>query len=382
MGNQTNISVSQAERLIRRAMKPSRTVVVLLADAGGEVLREPLRADRLLPPFDRVMMDGVALLFDAWKRGCREFRIEGVQAAGVPVVFRRSALGCIEVMTGAVLPRGCDCVVPVEEIETRDGWVRITGDVTRGQFIHRAGSDARRGQVLVPAGVVLDGPAIAVAASVGKTHLRVAKRPSIAIVSTGDELVEVGERPLPHQIRRSNSHALAASLRLHGFRDMRTYRTPDEPAERVLRAALTADIVLVTGGVSKGRFDFVPTVLKRLGVREVFHRVRQRPGKPMWFGVCGGTSVFGLPGNPVSCLVCLHRYVLETMRRARRSRPTIELVRPLRRGPLTVFQPVSNGVPVSINTSGDFSDLVRSDGFVEVPEGSGYVRCARFWSWR
>lgn len=368
------ITVTQAERLIRRAMRPAPTIIVPLADAAGDILREPLRADRSLPPFDRVMMDGVALSCDAWKRGCREFHIEGIQAAGKPALWRRESVGCIEVMTGAVLPRGCDCVVPVEEIEVRSGWVRITGNVTRGQFIHRTGTDARRGQVLVPAGRLLDGPAIAVAASVGKTHLRVEKRPTIAIVSTGNELVEVGTRPLPHQIRRSNSHALAASLRLHGFRDVKMYRTPDKPSDRVLRAALMADSVLVTGGVSQGRFDLVPAVLKQLGVREAFHRVRQRPGKPMWFGVRGRTLVFGLPGNPVSCLVCLHRYLLP-------SRDT-KLAKPIARGALTVFRPVSNGVPVRINTSGDFADLARSDGFVEIPEGTGYVRRVRYWSWR
>jgi molybdopterin molybdotransferase len=295
-------------------------------------------------------------------------------------------------MTGAVLPGGCDCVVPVEELEIKAGWARVTGSVRRGQYIHRAGSDARRGKVLVPAGVVLDGPAIAVAASIGKTHLRVAKRLTIAIVSTGDELVAVGERPLPHQIRLSNSHALAASLRLRGFRDVTLYRTTDAPPERVLRDALTADVVLLTGGVSKGRFDVVPAMLKRLGVREVFHRVRQQPGKPLWFGVArGGKLVFGLPGNPVSCLVCLHRYILECVEGRAPSRPLVGGSRPrrsvalqnrIRRGALTVFQPVSDGAPVAMNTSGDFADLAKSDGFVEIPEGVGEIRKVRYWSWR
>ncbi|MCG3148298.1 MAG: hypothetical protein PCFJNLEI_01741 [Verrucomicrobiae bacterium] len=165
MGKQTNISVAQAERLIRRAMKPAATVTVPLADAVGEVLREPLRADRPMPPFDRVMMDGIAFAFTAWQRGGREFHIEGTQPAGKPPLRRRSPVGCIEVMTGAMLPDGCDCVVPVEELETRSGWVRVTGKVSRGQFIHKTGSDAQRGKVLVPAGKVLDGPTIAVAAS-------------------------------------------------------------------------------------------------------------------------------------------------------------------------------------------------------------------------
>ncbi len=376
MAQQTHISVSHAERLICRAMKPAATITVPLADAAGEVLRESLRADRPMPPFDRVMMDGVALWFAAWHRGCREFRVEGIQAAGKPPLRRRNPVGCIEVMTGAVLPSGCDCVLPVEQIEARDGWVRVAGGVKRGQFVHRTGSDARRGAVLVPAGQVLDGPAIAVAASVGKTHLRVSKRPTIAIVSTGDELVEVGRRPLAHQIRRSNAHALAASLRLHGYRDVTLLHARDDEREleTSVRQALAADVVLLTGGVSKGRFDFVPGVLRKLGVRQVFHRVRQRPGKPLWFGVCGKKLVFGLPGNPVSCLVCLHRYLF--------SSAEMDLAKPIKREALTVFQTVRDGAPVAMNTSGDFADLARSDGFVEVPEGAGYVRRVRYWSWR
>ncbi len=376
MSKITNISVTQAQQLIRRAMKPAPTVTVPLADAVGEVLCEPLRADRAMPPFDRVTMDGIALSFATWQRGCREFCIEGIQAAGKAALRRRRPVGCIEVMTGAVLPVGCDCVVPVEEIEVRDGWARVTGDVERGQFVHRAGSDARKGALLVPAGKVLDGPVIAVAASVGKTHLRVAKRPTIAIVSTGDELVEVGERPLPHQIRRSNAHALAASLRLHGYRDVMLLHARDDERQiaATLRKALAADVVLLTGGVSKGRFDFVPGVLRKLGVREVFHRVRQRPGKPLWFGVRGKKLVFGLPGNPVSCLVCLHRYLFSSVE--------LDLAKPIKRGALTVFQPVCNGAPVTMNTSGDFADLAKSDGFVEIPEGAGYVRRVRYWAWR
>jgi molybdopterin molybdotransferase len=328
-------------------------------------------------------MDGVALSFDAWRRGCRKFHIEAVQPAGRPALRRHDPIGCIEVMTGAMLPLGCDCVVPVEELEVGAGWVRVAGRVKRGQYIHLAGTDAKRGQVLLPAGKVLDGPAVAIAASVGRSRVRVARRPSFVIVSTGDELVEVHKRPAAHQIRLSNPHALAASLRLHGFRSVTLRHAPDDPRQqrRVMRAALAADVVLVTGGVSKGRFDYVPEVLRKLGVRQVFHGVRQRPGKPLWFGVArGGKLVFGLPGNPVSCLVCLHRYVLPT------TPVWVRLTRSMRRRTLTMFQPVRvrNGVAsaTTLNTSGDFADLAASDGFVELPEGTGYARRAKFWSWR
>ncbi|NQU11503.1 molybdopterin molybdotransferase MoeA [bacterium] len=386
------ISVAQADRLIRRAVRSAPTVTVPLADASGAVLREPVRADRPLPPYDRVMMDGVALSFAAWRRGCREFECEGIQRAGDPPGRRRRAHGCLEVMTGAVLPRGCDCVVPVEQLQPVGDRIRVTGRVDRGQFIDRAGADARRGAVLLTPGQVLDGPAIAVAASVGKARLRVARPPRVAIVSTGDELVEVHERPAAHQIRRSNPHALAASLRLHGVRTVTLAHVTDHPGQqaRVLRRMLArADVVVLTGGVSKGRYDFVPGVLERIGVRQVFHRVRQRPGKPLWFGVGPQRQlVFGLPGNPVSCLVCLHRYVLPVLGTGR-APASVRLARRLPRGKLTVFPPVRLGIggatPVATNTSGDFRNLARSDGFIELPAGTGYLRggsMVRFWAWR
>jgi molybdopterin molybdotransferase len=375
----TDISVAQAESLIHRAGKPFPTVSLPLSEAVGRVLREPIKADRPLPPFDRVTMDGVALSFATWKRGCREFKLEGVQRAGMPALRRRSPIGCIEVMTGAVTPVGCDCVVPVEQIETRDGWVRIrSANLQRGDSIHPAGSDAKKGTVLLPVGKVLDGPAVAVAASVGKASVRVGEIPRFAIVSTGDELVEVHERPKPYQIRRSNPHALAASLRMHGLNVVTMAHVTDDRdrQEKVLGDVLAcADTVLITGGVSKGRYDFIPETLARLGVKPVFHRVRQRPGRPMWFGVGRkGQLVFGLPGNPASCMVCLHRYLMPSKE--------IELAQPVARGGLTLFQPIRNGAPVAINTSGDFADLAKSDGFVEIPPGTGHIRHARYWSWQ
>jgi molybdopterin molybdotransferase len=388
MGRYSNISVSQAERLIQRRLTPSRTVSVPLAEAVGRILREPVRADRPLPPFDRVTMDGVALSYDAWNRGCREFRIEGIQRAGEPALRRRSLVGCIEVMTGAVLPRGCDCVVPVEDLEIRDGWARVTSDtLARGDSIHPRGSDCSKGAILLRPGRILDGPSIAVAASVGKSVIKVAQAPRIGIVSTGDELVEVDQHPLAHQIRRSNPHALAASLRLHGFHDLSLDHVPDQPdaQRKVLRKLLDqSDVLLITGGVSKGRYDFIPDTLKQLGVNTVFHRVRQRPGRPMWFGrTPDGKLVFGLPGNPASCLVCLHRYLLPLLAGSdRRPHPSIALTRPMRRGPVTIFQPVRNGKPVTLNTSGDFVDLAQTDGFIEIPEGTGYLRRVQYWSWR
>jgi molybdopterin molybdotransferase len=294
--------------------------------------------------------------------------------------------------------------VPVEEIEQRNGWAWIcSSDLARGDSVHPTGSDCLRGTTLLKPGQVLNGPAIAVAASVGKSRIKVAGTPRIAIVSTGDELVEVDQRPLAHQIRRSNPHALAASLRLHGCHDLQLDHVPDDRRrqETALKNLLhTSDVLLITGGVSKGRYDFIPDTLRSLGVKAVFHRVRQRPGRPMWFGVApGGKLVFGLPGNPASCLVCLHRHVLPTIAllagcapshpgsrgRDDRSRRSVALQRTTPKKTLTIFQPVRDGKPVTLNTSGDFLDLARSDGFIEIPEGTGSLRKGapvRFWAWQ
>jgi molybdopterin molybdotransferase len=288
-------------------------------------------------------------------------------------------------MTGAVLPPGSDCVIPVELLTVTDGWAAVDPAAAAEPFgnVHTRGLDCREGDLLLARGTRLGAPEIAVLASAGLPRVDVRTEPRIAIVSTGDELVEPGE-PIEHwQVRRSNSYALRAALELRGWRRLAEDHLPDDPA--VLRERLAAhDVLVLSGGVSMGRFDHVPQTLRDLGVSEVLHRVAQRPGKPLWFGVGPqGQAVFGLPGNPVSALVCLVRYVVAGLQSASglAARPPepVALGAAFRVKPaLWYFLPVqldsspalgTVAMPKPTHGSGDFVSLLGTDGFVELPPG-------------
>ena len=383
------ITPAQAEQLIRQHVPMLPVESLPLAQSAGAILREEIHAERDHPPFDRVAMDGIAVDSTA-ACGRHDFEIEGTQAAGGAPLQLKSGAGCLEVMTGAMLPGGCDAVVPFELIS-------ISGDtatleepaIEAWQNVHRRGSDARQGSLLLKPGTRLNAPEVAIAAGAGRARVQVSVQPMVLVISTGDELVEPGEPILPHQVRRSNAYGVAAALRRQGFTRVADDHLRDDAGQMLARLQqhlTTHDVLILSGGVSMGRFDLVPRVLTELGVREVFHKVEQRPGKPLWFGVTeAGKMVFGLPGNPVSTLVCLSRYVvpalnaamgesaLESRRIALKTSRTVT-------NRLTQFLPVrletdADGrtwaVPRPTNGSGDFTALAGTDGFVELPPGPG-----------
>jgi molybdopterin molybdotransferase len=385
------LTPAEAEKLVFDNVPPFPREDCSLLSAAGRVLRMDLRADRDLPPFDRVTIDGYALRAAALGRGIRTFRAEAVQAAGM----RAFKLGpeddaCIEIMTGAVLPEGADCVVPYEET-TRDGATmtvaETASELPAGNAIHRRGSDHRAGATIVRAGTRLTGAEIGIAAACGYSAVTVAQLPKIAVVSSGDELVDVDSLVAPHQVRRSNDYALRAALVGAGFPHTARFHLRDVPHEiehLLWHVIAEFDVVVLTGGVSKGKFDHLPAELQRQGVRKIFQGVAQRPGKPLWFGVSARqTPVFALPGNPVSCYTCLHRYVLPALayasglaagprRVALLEKPvaaseklTVFLPATLRSGPLGELV----ATPRATNTSGDFSALAGADGCIELPPG-------------
>jgi len=361
-------------------------------------------AERDQPPFDRVSMDGVAVDSNAVLRGVRRFRIQGIQAAGAPPLKLAAGEDAIEVMTGAILPLGSDCVIPVEQLEVADGFASLAAGVVGAPYVnvHRRGSDSRQGDLLLASGTLLRAPEIAVAASAGMARVRVSSQPAVMIVSTGDELVEPGDPIADYQVRRSNSYAVAATLRKRGLVRIGDDHVPDDEDllhERLALHLTTHEVVVLSGGVSMGKYDFVPKALMRLGVQEVFHNIAQRPGKPMWFGIGPrGQAVFGLPGNPVSTLVCLIRYVIpaiaEAMGTKRAPPERLALAAPVAFKPaLAYFLPVviehddwgrpwANPRPP--NGSGDFLSLAGTDGFVELPPGpntypKGFVSSVYRW---
>jgi molybdopterin molybdotransferase len=361
-----------------------------VAQCAGAVLRENIYAERDQPPFDRVAMDGIALNSASVAAGMRRFAIQATQAAGDRPLELASPQHCIEIMTGASMPAGCNAVVPVEEIRIAAGFAELAAGVmpAAGQFVHARASDQKQGALLLPSGVRLEAPDVAAAAGAGMARLRVGQQPAIMVISTGNELVEPGEPIESWQLRRSNAYGLVAALRRRGFLRVADDHLPDDA--EVLQARLkqhlqSYEVLVLSGGVSMGKFDLVPAALAACGVKQIFHRVAQRPGKPLWFGMApNGAAVFALPGNPVSTLVCLARYVI----------PGIDLAMGLRQSPtgekialaaaatwnpaLTGFLPVAIEADewgrqwartVSHNGSGDYAALIGTQGFVELPPG-------------
>jgi molybdopterin molybdotransferase len=383
------LSPAQADELIGRHLPCLPIESLPLAQCSGAVLRENVYAERDQPPFDRVAMDGIAVDSAALHQGHRRLRIQATQAAGDPPLQLASTSACIEVMTGAMVPTGCDSVIPVERITVHDSEAEVASGVSvePWQNVHRRGSDSRQGALLLSSGTRLQAPEIAIAASAGMPRVRVSSQPMLAVISTGNELIEPGEPIQPYQVRRSNVYAVVAALRRHGFQRVADEHLADDMAQmrRRLKFHLeTHEVLVLSGGVSIGKFDLVPRVLDELGVQTVFHKVAQRPGKPLWFGLAGsGATVFGLPGNPVSTLVCLSRYVLPALFAAMGQRPhgpeKIALGAEVKVTPaLTYFMPVRVETddwgrawahPRPTNGSGDFTALAGTDGFVELPPG-------------
>ena len=380
------LTPSEAHRAIAGSMSLFDSETIPLARATGRTVRQSVRAERDQPPFDRVTMDGIAIDYRTFASGCRRFPVAATQHAGDPMVPLDKPDHCAEVMTGAVLPAGTDTVVPVERITVVDEVAELDADYepVAGQFVHPQGSDHRAGIEVVTPGTAVTPRDIAIIASCGLAELDVARLPTIRVISTGNELIEAGAPITEHQIRLSNGPALISTLEREGFSDSSHDHLADEPAlleARIAEHLDGADVLILSGGVSMGKADFVPQVLKTLGVTRVFHRISQRPGKPMWFGSGPrGQAVFALPGNPVSSLVCCRHYVLPALHGAsgRRNRPPAHaaLAEAVSFKPaLTCFLPVTisgdeNGrrlaAPVATNTSGDFTALGGTDGYVEL----------------
>ncbi|HEV2700242.1 MAG TPA: molybdopterin molybdotransferase MoeA [Steroidobacteraceae bacterium] len=358
-----------------------------LTQCLGQILREDVHAERDNPPFDRVCMDGIAICSAASKDGTRAYRVEGTQGAGVPAGLLFNPRSAIEVMTGAVMPAGADCVIPLEEYDLIDGSARLKPNVPCEPYrnVQRRGSDSVPGVPMLRSGTRLNAPEIAIVASAGLASVRVSRQPRIMVASTGDELVEPGKPIAQHQIRRSNAYAVVAALTGHGFGQVRDDHILDDEGmlrERLARHLADSDALILSGGVSKGKFDFVPAILKELGVAEVFYQVAQRPGMPMWFGMAPqGCAVFGLPGNPIATLVCLVRYVVPALVTALAAQRQWPIPMPLAT-PVTRGRAMTSFVPVQVqrdaqgrsfaqaripNGSGDFLALAGTDGFVELP---------------
>ncbi len=381
------IPVHQARQLIHATTRDLGVESVPLLQAVGRTLREPLIADRDFPPYDRVTMDGIAIRYADYAAGTRNFKIDGVGAAGQPQIELLKGNTCLEIMTGAILPAGADTIIRYEDLQVENGEALVmTETIREGQNVHQKGSDRPMGSELLASGYLLNGAAIGIAATIGKTELKVTRQPKVAILSTGDELVDVKEKPLPHQIRKSNVYQLEAVLQRFGITATAFHLTDDlaKITGTLKEIVTTYDVVLMSGGVSKGKFDFLPEAMDQLGVKKLFHKIKQRPGKPFWFGQYPeGATVFAFPGNPVSSFMCAQVYFIPWLQKCLGG-PDLEpefavLTGPIHFKPdLTYFAQVKIttdksgrllATPVEGNGSGDLANLVDANAFLEIPRG-------------
>ncbi len=381
------ISFNEAFEKVMGSACDFGTESVKLLEAEGKILSEDIMADRDYPPFNRATKDGIAIKFAAFEAGRTQFEVKGVIAAGTPVTQLADQDSCMEIMTGAVVPDNADTVIMYEHIEIDQGIAKLMEHPQRGQNIHPKGSDEERGAVLIEAGKRISAAEVGVLATVGLEEVQVKKLPKVAVISTGNELVSIDTDPLPHQIRRSNTYSLYSSLEDDGITPILLHLEDDVDIirEKLQFVMEEMQVILLSGGVSKGKFDFIPQVLEELGVEKVFHGVLQRPGKPFWFGVnhTTNTKVFSFPGNPVSTFVNYHVYFRNWLFRSLgQDLPffNVFLSEPIEiKGDLTRFIRVKThwiedklgSLLVKDNGSGDLISLVHTDGFIRLEPREG-----------
>jgi molybdopterin molybdotransferase len=377
------ISVEDALNLILKQKRDFGTEKVDLLDCVGRVLAETVVADRDFPPFNRVTMDGIAINSVSFAKGIRTFAVEKVQAAGDTQQSLGDDGNCIEVMTGAVLPENTDAVVPYEQCEIVNGKATVNAEqVGRMQNVHLKGRDGKAGEVLIEKYQKITPAMIGVMASVGLNNVEVLRMPKMAICSTGDELIPVSQKPELHQVRLSNVYVLSAALQTFGIKAT-SQHIPDN-AERMSGeiAALIEnyDVVMFSGAVSKGKFDYLPAVLEKLGMEQIFHKVAQKPGKPFLFGRCKNeTLIFGYPGNPVSTFVCYQKFFKPWLFKSLNIEPqkiTASLYKDVKFAPCLSYHLLVNlvstnghlqAIPVEGSNSGDLVTLMQADGIITLP---------------
>jgi molybdopterin molybdotransferase len=387
------ISTKEALKIVQdNAFVPNISIVTLL-ESLGRILAEDIVADRDFPPFDRVAMDGIGIKASQILEGESKsdskippLGVRGLQFAGEPQKTLSDSNACLEVMTGAILPLGCDAVIRYEDVDIQDvdgqkkAFVNIPlNEIMQGQNIHKKGIDRKAGDILLKKGMKISPAEIAIMASVGKNNVLVQTLPRVAVISTGDELVDIDQTPEYYQIRMSNSYMLAAALQNLGITANLFHLTDDkELLFKYLEQILSNhDVILLSGGVSAGKKDFLPEILTDLGVKKLFHKVAQKPGKPFWFGKTDDNKViFALPGNPVSTFLCFCKYALPSIKGTTDKKEFVVLDKDVFFKPdLAYFVPAKTyfqegklmATPIEGSGSADFANLTDCDGFIELP---------------
>ena len=377
------ISVAQALQTVLNSSHNYGIEEIPFLKSMGRILKEEIVADRDFPPFNRVCMDGIAIDYQQFKNGRRVFKIEGIQAAGSKQIRLKNTKNCIEVMTGAILPNHTNTVIRYEDVTLEDGIATVNIDLIKeGQNSHNKGKDRKVNDLLITQNTKISAAEMGVLATVGKSVVKVAKQPKVMIVSTGDELVGVDQIPLEYQIRRSNVFTLVSLLERLNIPSETSHISDDK---LIIKSKIESylyeyDVVLFSGAVSKGKYDFLPEIFEELKVYKKFHKVMQRPGKPFYFGKTDTCTVFGFPGNPISTFVnCLayfypwyHRSVgLEIIQETAILGEDVSFVPNLDYFLQVALENKSGNlvaIPVAANGSGDLASLANTDAFIQLPK--------------
>ncbi len=315
------ISVDKALRIVLENVAPLGIERTSIMNALGRVIAEDIHSPRDIPGFDNSAMDGYAVkaadLKDAGESNPVRLKVLETVGAGVMPSMEVTTGQAVRTMTGAPIAPGADAIVPIERTRGTETEIEVLAPVEQGAFVRPRGEDLKAGELVISRHKPLTASDLGMLAALNRSMVDVFRRPRVAIVATGDELVDVDTVPTGAQVVNSSAYALAAAISETGGEPVMLKVARDRPEEvrERLAEALAFDVILTTGGVSVGQFDHVKLVLDQLGLRQLFHGVAQRPGRPLKFGTIGGRPVFGLPGNPVSTMVCFYLYVRPALRR-------------------------------------------------------------------
>ncbi len=324
------ISVSEAKKIISENVTVLIPVSLSLHQTAGLTLAEDIYATMDIPAFPQSSMDGYAFSFEGWKQ-CRKLKIVGEVAAGSSEEFILQPGNAVRIFTGAAVPTGADTVIMQEKIKTINGELIIEDEnLHAGNSVRPKGSEVKAGTLALEKGSILSPAAIGFLAGIGTTEIKVYPDPSISIIITGNEFQQPGT-PLQYgQVYESNSFALKAVLKQLQIDNIRILYAIDKPeivTSSLQKALEQSDVVLLTGGISAGDYDFVLQAATECGVEKLFHKVKQRPGKPLYFGRQGNKLVFGLPGNPSSVLTCFYQYVIPVLEKLSSRKKILQTIR-------------------------------------------------------
>ena len=375
------LTVDQALEILQGSASPLGVVELPLAQALGHALAEEIRADRPLPPFNRVTMDGFALRAADLQSKEQQFDIIGILGAGEDPDVPLGENQAIQIMTGAALPETADAVIQIELASIEGDKVRFDLDsIAAKKNVAQKGEDAQEGQLFFSPGEVITPSMAAFLASVGKANVQVYRKPTMAVLSTGTEILPVEATPKFYQIRDCNSWTIQGMSAALGLESQSLGIALDEEKDlkEKIKAGLEADVLVLSGGVSMGEFDLVPKILQESGVAQVFHKVFLKPGKPIWFGRHETGFVFGLPGNPVSVQACFKLFteplLLGLMGHKNPGWGSFwlplagDIKKKTEREQFTPAKIEKNALAeVRIQGSGDFSNLVQSTGMLRMP---------------